>query len=58
MKYQKEYQITLWGKTHYIDFTSHVKQRGQQREVEEYMKKNHPALFRPLQKSHFRICRG
>lgn len=36
----KNYQITLWGETHDIDFTSHVKQRGQQREVDDYMRKS------------------
>ena len=35
----KNYQITLWGQTHDVDFTSHVHQRSRQREVDDYMRK-------------------
>lgn len=32
-------EATLWGKTHYVDFSSHAKKRGRQREVDDFMKK-------------------
>jgi len=35
----KDYQITLWGETHYVDFTNHVKARSREREVDDYMKR-------------------
>lgn len=35
----KEYKITLWGETHYVDFSMHAKKRGRQRGVDDYMKR-------------------
>lgn len=37
--FKKEYQITLWGQTHYVDFTTHVRKRGKEREIDDYMKR-------------------